>query len=904
MNSEKTPILEDSKLIDTNQNESYEENIDIRRQKKREMEKYVQEIESKNEICHQLTENIKYEKTRNNTTKNEIKLRADRLKELNEQYQAILNKDNLEMDSKVNLIKKQIIKEKLEELLDYKIPEVGLKQKRKINDVNENEFKDLIHESIKVIYTKYESPFSKINKEESKNFIISKYSIFSSLKETACSYWNLDMNEFILTDETESIIYNDKIPINEYMKNYSIRSNIIRLIKINILKARVKILPSQESRLKETNKLEIKGKGEIKRGGGGTFTQIVSEFINNYPNLKPYLLGKDPGESESDNKEVQAKDLDTSFYMLVLCFLLFILTLLQIQVPQNDVIINNKEIGYLKDLFKLDYLGGKNNILYVFYYFFKCLRTISSSNSTESNYINIKEFNKLINDDNNNNNQFDFSNCKQDEINEELYECINKEFEKMSKGVELNFLSSVHLIIEKVKNKKCNEKMKQILGETYTCYYEFFTHGKKDKDEKFFNRSDYISSLLNETNINNNLLKSLNENYEYKNSKESNIKLHYETLTGFHNGGGYHLDLPLGKNFTILNFFCVLSELFPIYYNITFCYDTENKLKSDLNRDDFTLVNQNVRSIIILFNLIYSAEYNQMCNVLIHFDFTAAGAIINPVFRINTFIPNVYKNKSKLIIDILRLIIFLIIIVLYALEFKINKQKIDFNFLKKLLVSFHTLLLVVGFILYIGIFIVKLMNLNENGNKYIDEEKNTYYQGALISKYYHYVNFLECIFLIIIIIKLLLFTQLIRFTNLFFRIMNKSLGMFFQYFLILIICLIGFAFMGEITWGQYYDEYSNFHISLIYTIYLIFGYYNIENKIEHIKWWGIVYIIILYIFNFVFISFILSLVLAESFRRVVKRFGYPEDDQSYDWKLKDFALWVSHYRKKNDEENK
>ncbi len=903
MNSEKTPILEDSKLIDTNQNESYEENIDIRRQKKREMEKYVQEIESKNEICHQLTENIKYEKTRNNTTKNEIKLRADRLKELNEQYQAILNKDNLEMDSKVNLIKKQIIKEKLEELLDYKIPEVGLKQKRKINDVNENEFKDLIHESIKVIYTKYESPFSKINKEESKNFIISKYSIFSSLKETACSYWNLDMNEFILTDETESIIYNDKIPINEYMKNYSIRSNIIRLIKINILKARVKILPSQESRLKETNKLEIKGKGEIKRGGGGTFTQIVSEFINNYPNLKPYLLGKDPGESESDNNEVQAKDLDTSFYMLVLCFLLFILTLLQIQVPQNDVIINNKEIGYLKDLFKLDYLGGKNNILYLFLYFFKCLRTISSSNSTDSNHINIKEFNKLINDENNNI-PFNFSNCKQNEINEEFYECINKEFEKMSKGVELNFLSSVHLIIEKVKNKKCNEKMKQILGETYTCYYEFFTHGKKDKDEKFFNRSDYISSLLNETNINNNLLKSLNENYEYKNSKESNIKLHYETLTGFHNGGGYHLDLPLGKNFTILNFFCVLSELFPINYNITYCYDIENEKKSDLNRDDFTLINQNVRSIIILFNLIYSAEYNQMCNVLLHFDFTAAGAIINPIFRINTFIPNVYKNKSKLIIDILRLIIFIIIIILYALEFKINKQKIDFHFLKKLLVSFHTLLLVVGFILYIGIFIVKLMNLNENGSKYIDEKKNTYYQGALISKYYHYVNFLECIFLIIIIIKLLLFTQLIRFTNLFFRIMNKSLGMFFQYFLILIICLIGFAFMGEITWGQYYDEYSNFHISLIYTIYLIFGYYNIENKIEHIKWWGIIYIIILYIFNFVFISFILSLVLAESFRRVVKRFGYPEDDQSYDWKLKDFALWVSHYRKKNDEENK
>ena len=404
-------------------------------------------------------------------------------------------------------------------------------------------------------------------------------------------------------------------------------------------------------------------------------------------------------------------------------------------------------------------------------------------------------------------------------------------------------------------------------------------------------------------NPNNRLLNFLNESYQYKSSKESNIKLNYETFTGFYSGGGYHLDLPLGKNFTILNFFCVLSEIIPINYYITFCYDKDDD-KNKLNRDNFTIVNESVRSMIILFNLIYSAEYDQMCNVLFHFDFTAAGAILNPVFRVNTFIPNVYKNKSKLFIDILRLIIFIIIIVLYALEFKINKQKINFNFLKKLLVSFHTLLLVIAFILYVGIFIVKLTMLHEDGDKYIDEKKNTYYQGALVSKYNHYVNFLECIFLIIIIIKLLLFTQLIRFTNLFFRIMNKSLGMFFQYFLILIICLIGFAFMGEITWGQYYDEYSNFHISLIYTIYLIFGYYNIENKIEHIEWWGIIYIIILYLFNFVFINFIISLVLAESFRRVVKRFGYPEDDQSYNWKLKDFALWVSHYGKKNDEDEK
>jgi hypothetical protein len=893
MNNETTPIITDTKLIDTNQTEEEEENIDIKRQKKREMEKYIQEIESKNEICHQLIENIKYEKDRIKITKNEINLRAERLKKLNEQYQAIVNEENLEMDERVTKIKKDIIKEKLDELLDDKIPEAGLKQKRNLKNLNENEFKDLIHESIQVIYTKYESPYSKLNKEEIKNFIISKYSVFSSLKETACSYWNLEPNEFILTDETESIIYNDNILINEFMKNYSVRSNIIRLIKINILKARIKILPSQEGRLKETNKLELKGKSEVKRGGGGSFAQIVSEFVKYYPNLKPYLLGKDPMDLDSENKDLRAKDLDTSFYMLVLCLLLFIFSILQLQIPQNDITINNKEIGYLKNIYSIDALGGnKNNVAFIFYYLFKCLRTVSHLHKED--YISLNDFEyPLINE------CLDFTKCKNKTNETEKYDCIIDTFKNCSEGIELNFLSSVHLIIEKVKEKECNAKM---VERDKKCYHEKFTSGNENKNETLDEKEiEYFQYLIKE-NPKNELLDEVYKNLKHKSSKKAKITLNYETDTGLHSGGGYHMDL--GKNkYSIINFFCILSELIPINYGFSFCYSNNfvNE-KKELNRDYYFLVSENVRSIIVLFNIIYSADYDQFANVLFHFDLTAAGGILNPIFRVNTFIPNVYKNKGKLIIDILRLIIFIIIIILYALEFKMNKQKINFNFFKKILLSFHTLLLVLSFILYIGIFSLKLIYLTTDGKKYIEEKEESYYQGVVASKYFHYVNFLECILLIILVMKLLLFTQLIRFTNLFFRFMNKSLGMFIQYFIIIITCIIGFAFMGEITWGQYYNEYANFRISFIYTIYLIFGYYNIENIIEHIEWWGIIYIIILYVFNFVFINFIFSLVLAESLRRVVKRYGYPEDDKAYNWKIKDFVVWVKHYGEKNEEE--
>ena len=77
------------------------------------------------------------------------------------------------------------------------------------------------------------------------------------------------------------------------------------------------------------------------------------------------------------------------------------------------------------------------------------------------NYLKINEFNQFLKHANF---PYDFKKCTPVPNKEEdYYDCINKEFETSSKGIELNYLSSVHLIIEKVKEKDCNNKMMNLL---------------------------------------------------------------------------------------------------------------------------------------------------------------------------------------------------------------------------------------------------------------------------------------------------------------------------------------------------------------------------------------------------------------------------------------------------------
>ena len=307
------------------------ENLEELRQKKQEIDRYLPEIEQKNEICHQLFENIQYEKTKLHTYQQEINIRTKRLEALKTQLSAIRGLGNANSKNQVTEIKTQIIKEKLEELLSQKIPEVGLSNNKKAkNESEENEFKDLVHENICIIYTQYESATAKTKKEEKQSLKISKKTKFKTLKETACQFFRIENpNDYLLTDDSEAILYNEDLEIDEYMKYYSVRLNVFRLVSSLLLRARSKIIPIQENKLKEMNTFKSKSRNEVKNTGQGTGSQYLNEFINDYSGFKPYILRKDDTIPEKEPGEIkaQAKELDTSFIMLLLTIVFMAFTI-------------------------------------------------------------------------------------------------------------------------------------------------------------------------------------------------------------------------------------------------------------------------------------------------------------------------------------------------------------------------------------------------------------------------------------------------------------------------------------------------------------------------------------------------------------------------------------------------
>ena len=541
--------------------EKPKDNLEEIREKKREIEKYLPEIESLKEKCYQLNEKIQYEKKKKKSLEQEIEYRKKRLNEYSAQYRAITGKQTMNSKDEVKKIKLDIINDKLEELLAEKIPEAGLKLNSKGADNQNEDFKELIHANIKLVLTN-DSSTSKNKIEQETRFRISTTLTFSALKLTACKFWNIDNpNEYLITDESESIIYNEDMAINNYMRNYSVRSNLLRLIKTNILNSRIKITPLQDSRIKDLNQFESKSKGDKKFIGSSSSTQIINEFINYYTGLKPYYSETKKGEEKNEkiSNSVQPKDLDTSLIMLLLILLFFFLTIFVIYRNENDILQDKRKIDYLTFLFDnskvtspfalANYLLDK--------IFGQIIKNRRINNNTNKDSIEDRDNFTLYEWLYNNSENLKLSECiiKGDTIdineNDKYYLNITN-FTDCAKDKYINAdgiisLSSVHIVIEKVKKKKCysGRSVKKINEENFSCYEVDYESGNKLKDD--LNFDDFTKNL---SDIDNDLSQKLYDNIiksfeNYKSNKKANVKYSIHSLGGDFNGDGYHADFPL-----------------------------------------------------------------------------------------------------------------------------------------------------------------------------------------------------------------------------------------------------------------------------------------------------------------------------------------------------------------------
>ena len=526
-----------------------------KRERQIEIENYIDEIEKKTKSCHELLEKIQITKKDIQNLKIEINICRKRLSQLEKNFDFINNGDlqNPNTCEQIKILKQKIIIDKLDKLLSEKIPELNLNPNfyNKIEN-EENEFHGLIHENIKVILTTYinTEDLNYQKQEEYCCFKISCNTKFSYLKKTCAIFWNInDIEEYLFTDDVEGIIYNENLIINDYMKYYSIKSNIIHLIKKNTLNNRKKLLQFQEILLEEMNSEKIKQKSEnrIIKDSGNT---IIRNFFKTYSGLIPYSIDKvEYKDGEEQVKTISPKELDTSLIMIILFLIVFILTLIFLYNNGYDNYLAYERIKFLNNTFDTGFIN--NNVTFAEYIIETLLFGLLKDRDIQNEKMQNNTFTDNIIE----------NICKKNKINEEFHftKLCNEENEPLSnEKISENFsgskiplglyiLSSLHVIVEKVKEKKCSDPLKTNIS--LPCYYQYYDKNSKQtknlnftetKNNFFINTEENISKLINDT---------LDNFSKFKKSKDAKIKLNFETICGNFGGSGYHFDIPLSNNY-------------------------------------------------------------------------------------------------------------------------------------------------------------------------------------------------------------------------------------------------------------------------------------------------------------------------------------------------------------------
>ena len=349
--------------------------------------------------------------------------------------------------------------------------------------------------------------------------------------------------------------------------------------------------------------------------------------------------------------------------------------------------------------------------------------------------------------------------------------------------------------------------------------------------------------------------------------------------------------------FSLYNYIPVIGKLLPI---INCDFSTTNCSNPYNIRQKYFMVNEATRGITITFNCFFDGSDNMvlLSNVLIHFDVLATGIFSPHKVEILPFIPNIY-SRGYVLLDILRFIIIIACIVLYIIEFFREGKKL------KILFSLNTILIIILFIMLLSIIIIKTQYCQIDSAKFFDENLETYTDGYLVAKMQRYAIFLECILAIVTSINISIFSQLINAMNLFFSSISRTLIMFFEYIFVVVILLLGFTVIGNLTWSPYLESYYTFANSFISIMLFTGGYFNARELVLYNVGWTIFFIIVFFVFNLFLLFAVLNSIFAESLRRTVKSKGYPEDGTITQWGMRDFLKWIVHYwpNDKTDEEN-
>ena len=171
-----------------------------------------------------------------------------------------------------------------------------------------------------------------------------------------------------------------------------------------------------------------------------------------------------------------------------------------------------------------------------------------------------------------------------------------------------------------------------------------------------------------------------------------------------------------------------------------------------------------------------------------------------------------------------------------------------------------------------------------------------------MENWYSNVYFLETLLFWLVSLMTLVLLKL----NSNIRTFHQSIKLFIIIYIKYLIFLVGlFCIYGaicHIIWGPYINQFASFSASFAQLFLISMGYYNISELTKYNSGWGVTILLSFFIIVIIFLFSVFISIYAESFRNTVIQTGYPQDERSNKWKLKDFLMWLC-YCYKNEKSN-
>ncbi len=323
----------------------------------------IENLTELNEICFGKKENLEYEKDKLEDLKKEIEYRKQKLKEVEKKFSSINQNEHSEDNLKKYILelKNEMIKKNLEGIFSKHLPELVHLYNNQSQELNcENDFFNLVFDHVIICFnpeqknTKLKENLNNmINNKENmvqvkQSFKISKKTTFKNLKSAACQFWNLpNEKEFYIFDDSEALIFDEEMPVEKFLKDYSVLINRFMLINIKVAGSRYKLSEIQDHKIRSENTFLIDQKnfeneGKINNGqkpkdNAKSVKDKIKIFLNEFMGIRNYLknngnekeidLNENPEVQNVFNSNLLINNMETSFPMMIILIFLYIFTL-------------------------------------------------------------------------------------------------------------------------------------------------------------------------------------------------------------------------------------------------------------------------------------------------------------------------------------------------------------------------------------------------------------------------------------------------------------------------------------------------------------------------------------------------------------------------------------------------